>query len=436
MNRNRMQVLIIEPTKTYRLLLDAFFRNNLCKTVLITSGEKGLEIIEEERFDLVCISCHLDDMEGIDFSRSLRAQNKRNLPVIMVTSKKEKEVYTEGMAAGITEIFRKEDLITITDYLTTIIKQAEADDRLSGHVLYVEDDLPVSELVKYQLTLMGLTIKHTTNGKEALELFTTFEYDLVITDILLDGPMSGLGLTRAICRLKERKNIPILAMSGFDDLSRRINILRSGANDYISKPFIQEEFTARVKNLITSKQLLDQVEVQQQRLEEMAMRDPLTSLYNRNGLNELVPKYISDAVRHHRPLSLIVIDLDHFKSINDTHGHDTGDLVLREVSDLIKESCRKEDLPARFGGEEFILILPHCRGKDAVGKAEILRKKIEHTSPSDISVTASFGVYQLPPEAKASIELKDLFVLADKALYEAKEKGRNCVVLYEKNQLN
>lgn len=155
----------------------------------------------------------------------------------------------------------------------------------------------------------------------------------------------------------------------------------------------------------------------------------LSKLYNRHFLVDQAPKRLLEAARHQIPLSLIVIDLDHFKMINDRYGHDVGDGVLSEVAAVIKESCRQENIAARFGGEEFVLILPHCSGENGVKIADRIRLKIAALRPKDISVTASFGVSALPMIEVCAFET--LFNAADKAVYEAKASGRNRVVFKE-----
>ncbi len=428
-----MKVLVVEPTLTYKLLLQSLFNDRACETVLVSSGSEGLLSVKETSFDLICVSLHLEDMTGIDFCRTLRAAGDKTLPIVMMTSEEEKRIFEEGMAAGVTEIFRKEDLLAITKYLTTFKAQQVADSRLAGKVLCVTDNRPLSNLLQTQLSRMGLKIERCRSGEGAFEKFETSDYDLIITDTLLANPMSGLALVREVRQspLKKR-TIPILVLSSFKDDARKIETLRSGANDYVAKPVLEAELAARVRNLITNKKLLDQVEAQQTRLKEMAMTDPLTTLYNRHCLNEIAPGYISEAGRHDLPLSLVVIDLDNFKDVNDTYGHHAGDQVLVQIADLLKKSCRQEDIAARFGGEEFLLLLPYCNGRDAVKKADVLRRKIEDLQPNGIQITASFGVSQLPEGGLLTFE--EIFVLADKAVYEAKRGGRNLVVLSQEDE--
>ena len=196
-------------------------------------------------------------------------------------------------------------------------------------------------------------------------------------------------------------------------------MLRSGANDFVLKPVVPEEFQVRVSNLVQLRKALDYLEEQHANLYEMAMRDRLTSVYNRHYINERTLALIQESRNSRRPLSLIVLDIDHFKRINDTHGHAVGDSVLVAVASAIADTVGQAGIVARMGCDEFL----------ATRLAEKLRETIEELEPSGLPVTASFGTAQLRPEDN----YETLFSRADMAMYEAKRAGRNCVVSAEGN---
>jgi two-component system cell cycle response regulator len=298
--------------------------------------------------------------------------------------------------------------------------------QLSGRVLLVEDSASVRAMVRGVLERTGLEVDLSADANRAWALFTEEQHDLVLTDVLLAEGTTGLELVRRIRHAQGRKSrTPVLAMSAFEDAVRKVELLEYGANDFIGKPVLPEELVARVRNLIANKQLLDKVEMQQEYLRALAATDHLTSLYNRRFLAEVVPMSLASARRHGYSLSLLMIDLDHFKAVNDRHGHSTGDCVLVETAKLLRANCRKEDLAARIGGEEFVLLLSHCGLEQATAKAERLRRQIEELEPAGIHLTASLGVATLVPESGESFEV--LFAAADKAVYSAKAAGRNCV---------
>ena len=221
-------------------------------------------------------------------------------------------------------------------------------------------------------------------------------------------------------------------MTGHDDPKRRVELFHAGINDYVTKPPAEEEFAARVKNLIANKRLHEEVRQQRQALLQVAMRDQLTNCHNRHSLVESTPRYISDALRYGHPLSMMILDLDHFKRINDEHGHGTGDRVLADVGRLLMESCRQGDFVARIGGEEFLILLPYCMAENAVKKGENIRSMIENAKPGDLPVTVSIGVAGLHDQQIADFD--SMYKAADEAVYYSKKKGRNRVTLFTAQQ--
>lgn len=424
-----MKGLIVESSKSYQQLLGSVFEQGGMEVVKVSSASLALDLLAQQGFDLVCVAMFLEDMDGVMFSSRLRANPATaHLPLIMITSSEDKKSLAQALAVGVTELFAKNDLARISHYISQFVMQQGGADRLSGRVLYVEDSRSIAMKTQALLEGRGLTVDHFVTAEEALQQFQQHPYDLVLTDVVLEGQMSGYSLLRALRALDGPKGrVPVLALSGFDDAARKIELLRAGANDYVSKPALDEELLARVGNLITSKKLLDRIEAQQLRLHEMAMRDQLTGLYNRHFLMEMGPARISEALRHQFSCSLIVVDADKFKNFNDTHGHAAGDVVLQEIGGVLLDACRKEDIAARFGGEEFVLLLSHCDGANAAKKAEQLRATIEALRPAGLRVTASFGVAELPLASRC--DFNDLFKAADAAVYAAKEEGRNRVVV-------
>jgi len=424
-----MKALIAEPSKAYRQLLETVCHAVDIKPIFVTHSDEALHHLSHHAVGLVLTSLQLQDGDGIEFCKKIRElENTKHIPVILLTAEKNKAIFEPATQAGVTEIFHKSDIPRLQNYLNEFINRENTHSNMDAQVLYAEDSLSVAKLTIHILETMGLTIDHFTHAEKACEAFQTKDYDLLLTDILLAGSMSGVGLVQEVRRLEKGKgNIPILAMSAQDDSARKIELLNCGANDYVAKPILKEELMARVHNLITNKKLLDKLKAQQHLLQELAMTDHLTELYNRHFLMELAPKHISEALRHKNPLSLVVIDLDNFKIVNDTHGHSIGDIVLTQTAQLLKATCRNEDIAARFGGEEFVLILRHCDAEDARKKAELLRIKISDLYPEGIAISASFGIAELPLDNTCKFDA--LFSAADQAVYEAKARGRNCVVV-------
>lgn len=425
MKKEKLKALVVEDSRLYKQMMEAVLTDLEVTAHFVGSGEDCMQALEKEEFQLICLDLHLPGISGMEVCEQLRQQEKYQYhPIILMTEEDDEEVLKQAYAIGITDVLRKSSLENLHESIRQIVESMNHS--VSGRVLYIEDSPTSAQLTKYMLDNLGLQTDHFVSAELAFENFREQDYDIIITDIVVEGAMSGIGLVRAVRAMKDDKGkIPVLAVSGMEDAARRVEILRHGANDYIAKPIIEEEFHARVSNLIGYKKLFDQVQQQKRQLQEFATTDQLTKLFNRHYLNDAAVQAISNAQRHKHPLSLFVVDLDHFKDVNDQYGHDRGDDVLSDVGDLLKRTSRDSDIAARFGGEEFVMLLPQCSTEDAQQKAEQFRLALEALRPGGLPVTASIGVAGL----EADMDFKALFKRADEALYAAKEGGRNYVVV-------
>lgn len=422
-----MNVLVVDHSKVFRALWRRLVVKAGHEPIMVATGALGLEVLESQHIDLVCVSLTLPDTDGIEFCRRARGlQQGRTVPLILLTSTQDKRVRMQAFEAGATDIHPKTDVEKLFNQAARFIEDSRKP--ITGRVLYVEDSSVVAHVMLGIFQDLGLKVDHFKSAAEAFETFKAGDYDLVVSDILVEGDMSGTGLVGRIRELQpDKTRVPILAVSGMDEPSRRIELFRLGVNDFISKPVVEEEVVARVSNLIANKQFFDKVQAQRGHLYELAMIDQLTGLCNRNSLSEFAGKVFSQANRHDFALSLMVMDIDRFKEINDVHGHLTGDEVLASLGELLRESCRNEDFAVRFGGDEFLLVLPHCALEDAGSRAEELRKAIGALEPAGVSLTVSIGVAARPMGRYVSVE--DLFRVADRAVYRAKKAGRGRVVV-------
>lgn len=421
-----MHILIVDHSKVVRTVWNKMVADLGHQSLTVENAEEALEVMQGQEVEFICASLSLPGMNGIALCRQVRSLPKHHkTPFILLTSTQDRTLRQEAFEAGVTEIQEKMD----KEQLEARLKQylSEEQHELTARVLYIEDSMVAAHVMIKILRHMNLKVDHFRSADEALVAFEKHDYDLIVSDILLEGVMSGVGLVNRVrSYLSDKRRVPILALSGMDETTRRIELFRLGVNDYIAKPPVEEEVRARVRNLIISKQLFDRVQAQSRQLYQLAMQDQLTGIYNRTGLNEFAPKYFTEAVENDLPLSLMLIDLDHFKSINDTHGHTVGDKVLALTSALLKSACREGDLVARVGGEEFVLLMGQCSVEEAARYAEKIRKDIEKLKPDGISVTASIGVSARP--LGKDLNFDDLFKAADRAVYEAKNQGRNRVV--------
>ncbi|WP_303720330.1 diguanylate cyclase [Malonomonas rubra] len=266
------------------------------------------------------------------------------------------------------------------------------------------------------------------DGIEAFKLLVSNKVDLVLCDIEMPG-IDGLKFLAMMQSREDLKAIPIIMLTCHGDLSTKIRGLESGACDYITKPFEPAEIVARVHVQMQIKTLQDELRRSNQLLLQLAQTDPLTRLYNRRHLYEKLEVELNRCFRNKKPLSLIMTDIDHFKKVNDNYGHQIGDEVLTNVADLLQDELRTYDLAARYGGEEFCLVLPETDLESAYDVAERIRKlatEMKLPAPMEnYQLTMSFGVAGYDGTDEGSID--EIIRVADDALYEAKNRGRNQV---------
>ena len=287
-------------------------------------------------------------------------------------------------------------------------------------VVLIVDDVRINLQTLAHILKDQYTVKVASGGAQALELAVQEPIpDLVLLDVGMPD-ISGYDVCRILREDSTTVNIPIIFVTGKDSIEEEEYGLSIGAVDYITKPIHPSIVKARVKTHITLKQ-------QRDLLKSMAVRDQLTGLYNRHYLVDMMTRMVSEAKRHQQPLCVVMVDIDHFKEVNDSFGHLEGDKVLQKIAKILQNGARKEDIVARFGGEEMVLVLNNCPLEEAAIKAEKLRKEIELSEPEGITIRASFGVAQM---SALNDTCEKLVKSADDALYEAKAKGRNRVEIF------
>ncbi len=421
-----MKAVVLESSRLYQRLISKIFSAFDLDVDIYDNGGEALVDIAADKPEVVCISMHLSDMTGIEVCQKIRSMGGvyQHLPILMITSEDNPNTLSKALIAGATDILQKDEADNIELRLQTILPHHLVK-RHSGRVLYLEDSKTAADVTREQLKSIGLSMDHASTVQEAIDYVENNAYDLIITDIVLNEALSGLDFVKEVRANTEYDHTSILAITAVDDVSRRVALLNAGANDYLIKPIIEDEFYARINNLLESKKLFDQLKRERKRLLEMATKDSLTTLYNRHFLLETAQCKFAEAYRHKYPLSMMVLDIDHFKKINDTLGHDGGDKVLKAIAAVLKKHFREEDIVARIGGEEFVVMLAHSDEKNTFARAEELRKSIEALKPVGWKTTVSIGTTTLNLHEKETFD--DLFNRADKALYTSKNTGRNRV---------
>lgn len=283
----------------------------------------------------------------------------------------------------------------------------------------IVDDAPSNIQLLAGLLKSSYQIKIATGGQRCLELAQADPPpDLILLDIQMPD-MDGYEVCRRLKKNDNTRQIPVIFVTGNDQAEDEELGLSLGAVDYITKPYSAAIVEARIATHITLKQQSDE-------LRRLAMHDQLTGLYNRHFLIDVAAKRISQAHRHKQALCVLMIDIDHFKTVNDEHGHSVGDAVLREVAAIVKQQSRNEDVVARFGGEEFVILLDNCDLANGAKKAELLRASLVDSAIEGLRVSASFGLAQLDDNSEG---FDELLHRADEAVYKAKSNGRNRVEL-------
>ena len=428
-----MKALILENSRLYRQLLDNIlgqqgFDNDITDEISIAK-----DFLQQNHYDIICLNESLKDGSGLALAEHCHNDaNCRDTPVLLFTS--DKNIREKIGPLQFAEIIFKHNLQQISDQIILFLEKNLDPVFGEGKILFVEDSLSVSQLIYSALSEAGFQVEHYSSAEQAWQAFKDEvsygsdreAFDLILTDIHLEGDMSGADLVHQVRQLQDaRGHIPIIASTTQTNDDLRLKLYREGISDFLPKPVLIEELLLRVKNLITNKRLLDKVHDQRRELYAMATTDKLTGCHNRHSLTDFARKFISQAIRHQYPISLMMLDLDHFKNINDTYGHAVGDIVLSEMGQLLNSSFRDGDMVARFGGEEFVVLMNHCNAENALAKAEQLRQQIENLKPNELTVTSSIGVTSL--EKGMQFNFEALFHTADLGVYKAKENGRNQV---------
>ncbi|MDK9717742.1 MAG: diguanylate cyclase [Trichlorobacter sp.] len=300
-------------------------------------------------------------------------------------------------------------------------------------ILLVDDDRFMRTVLCQTLQDAGYQVSQAANGKEALELCRTSYFPIILTDWVMPE-MDGIAFCRAFREKAAECYTYLILLTSQEGKDKLIEGLEAGADEYLLKPVNEAELMVRLK---TARRILDLESSLQKSLEEikqLSIRDPLTGMFNRGYLDQNLPHEIRRAERYLRDFSLIMMDLDHFKKINDTWGHQAGDAVLQHCTRIIAGTIRREvDWVARYGGEEFVLVLPETDQAGCSVVAERLRNLIALSTCSfrgeNLSITASFGtVTRSPSDSTNDIHADFMLHKADQCLYQAKESGRNRIV--------
>src|SRR5471032_1924823 len=450
------RVLVVDDVPANVKLLEARLSAEYFDVATAYSGTEALALCERAECDIVLLDVMMPDMDGFEVCRKLKSNPAtHHIPVVMVTALDQPSDRVKGLEAGVDDFLTKPvtdvalvsrvrslaRLKMVTDELrmrahtakeigiTSPEKEAVTETGRNGKIIIVDD-----RKHSYERIVQTLGAEHSvdveTDPAEALFHVAEGNYDLAIVSLGLQN-FDGLRLCSQIRSLERTRNVPILAMAEADNNARLVRGLEIGVNDYLIRPIDKNEMLARVRTQIKKKRYTERLRDNVQMSIEMAITDALTSLFNRRYMEMHLATLVEQAAARGKPIAVLVVDIDFFKSVNDGHGHDAGDDVLREFALRIRKAIRNIDLACRYGGEEFVIVMPETDMAVASMVAERLRRRIaaepytiqQGTRP--IKTTISIGIATLDT---AGDNVAKLIKRADQALYRAKRDGRNRVV--------
>ena len=451
------RILVVDDVHANIKLMEARLMAEYFQVLTANTGRDALEICENGQCDIVLLDVMMPEMDGFEVCRRLKANPKTaHIPVVMVTALDHPEDRVKGLEAGAEDFLTKQvnDLALITRVKSLVRLKLLTDElRLratTGRDLGVEemldpkvigtqrekarvlvvDDRPSS----YERIVKFLAVEHSVavipDPHEALFRAADEDFDAAVISLSLSD-FDSLRLCSQLRSLERTRMLPILIVSESDQDAGVLRALELGVNDYIRRPIDRKELLARMRTQIKRKRYNEMLRDSVQATIEMAVTDSLTGLHNRRYLDGHLAGLFDKALGREKPLSLIICDLDRFKSINDEYGHDVGDEVIREFAVRVRKNVRNLDLACRFGGEEFVVVMPDTDIALARIVAERIRLEIA-THPfivkdgaAQLPVTVSLGVSTLE---SANDTPEKMMKRADVALYNAKRAGRNQVM--------
>jgi two-component system cell cycle response regulator len=450
------RVLVVDDILANVRLLEAKLTAEYFDVVTAMNGLDALEAIQRTKPDIILLDVMMPGIDGIEVCKRIKADAAtQHIPVIMVTALDQPEDRVRGLEAGADDFLTKPvndislfcrikslvRLKMLTDELRVrsaaggtigvISREELRDSDAKGRILLIDPlDASADRIIA---SFEGRhEVKRVAESQAAMDLINeqVLPYELVILSFNKEH-YDGLRLCSQLRSTEATRQTPILVIVDPDDQGTLLRALDMGVNDYLMRPVDRQELKARVSTQVRRYRYTERLRASVKASIEMAITDALTGLYNRRYLETHLNHLIEHYINRGKALSVVAVDVDFFKAINDTHGHDVGDKVLQELAVRLKANTRSVDLCCRVGGEEFIMVLPNTGTELAARISERLRRAIASKSfdvglANAVPVTASVGVSSL---AGADDTLEKLLKRADQALYTAKREGRNRVVI-------
>ncbi|HOK02572.1 MAG TPA: diguanylate cyclase [Spirochaetota bacterium] len=414
------KILHLETSMLYQTVIREICVEISAIYINATKASEAFEILQREKISLILTAMELESGSAIDFIKSLNESQFRDIPVVVFTGNDSLEDRKRMYELGIVDyILKTSDKEVIKQNLSIFRKEDPVALRMRELTYAVVDDNKMDRKIISRIFSMHDIKKADFFDSEQMLLNSDMHYDVYVIDLVLKETLGD----KVISALR-KKNLDsvIIAVSGIDNVKTISRVLSIGADDYITKPFNYDLFFTRLKTNIRNFLLMRELKVKTELLERISITDPLTELFNRRHIFDRLNQECEKFKRYGLTFTAVMLDIDGFKSINDSYGHQVGDMVIRMVSDAIKKSIRNVDIAGRYGGEEFLIILPEIDGKGGFVAAERIRKSIESIKieESNIKVTISGGVAEFAGEP-----IDDFIKKIDSMLYLAKKNGKN-----------
>ncbi len=449
------RVLIVDDIPTNVRLLEARLSAEYFDVATATSGPQALDICDSSDVDIILLDVMMPGMDGFEVCRRLKANPKtHHIPVLMITALDQPSDRVKGLEVGADDFLTKPvDDVQLMARVKSLVRLKALTDELraraltgqqiaiedairamddisteGGAILIVDTDLRHAERIKGYLGAK-YKVDILTQPADAVFQVTGVHYELALVSMAL-ADFDPLRVCSQIRTLEHTRTLPIILMADDADRPRVVRALDLGVNDFISRPVERNELAARVKTQIRRQRYAAELRESVNNTMALAVTDDLTGLYNRRYFDRHLTMMLGKAQSQDRDMAVMMLDIDHFKSVNDAHGHDVGDTVLREFALRVKRNVRGVDLACRFGGEEFVVLMPDTDYRQAESVAERVRAAVAERNfdiggGKDISVTVSLGVTL---NERLTDTPESVLKRADVALYRAKREGRNRVV--------
>ena len=452
------RILVVDDNPLNLKLLAAKLAHDYYVVSTAENGLVALEKIKTEKPDIILLDVMMPEMDGFEACARIKGDAATaHIPVVMVTALSDVADRVKGLKAGADDFLTKP--INDTALMARVrsllrfkmimdewrLRESTSNEFMNqapgesaalaahagGNVLLLEDNPLDRQMMIQTLSANSIRVTFASTVSEAIELTKTGNFDLVYASLNLKDE-DALHICPLLRTNELTRQLPILLIANDTDMTRVAKGLDLGANDYLMRPLDPNELLARTRTQLRHKRHYERLKKNYEDSLALSLVDPLTGAFNRRYLDAHLPKMLARSQTALKPMAALMVDIDHFKKVNDKYGHDAGDIVLKQVVGIIMNSLRPSDLVVRMGGEEFLIVMPETALTSALIIAERLRIRIEKLSitvkdsKETFNVTISIGGAELTKDDTNAIE--HLVKRADKALYKAKEDGRNRVI--------